>query len=81
MELTLRSSFLHTLDVKLTASSGRGHRGSPEHKPLLSFCVFMHTIHIRRDLYADLCHRESFLSGSSETLVVLSAHSIPALGM
>lgn len=31
MELTLRSSFLHSLDVKLTASSGRGHRGSPKY--------------------------------------------------
>lgn len=40
MELTLRSSFLHSLDVKLTASSGRGHRGSPKHNTLGLVTVF-----------------------------------------
>ena len=30
-QLTLRSNFLQSLVVKLTASSGRGHTGSPGH--------------------------------------------------
>lgn len=45
MELTLRSSFLHSLDVKLTASSGRGHRGSPKHIIYLAWllCFYAHS--------------------------------------